>query len=292
MSKVFRKTVLAGALLCVMLCVFGCAKDTGPVPATPTVTPTPEGWFEIPPDIDPEILQFLLPSGNQLTPGVTPAGSSNNATPTSALPNRIRVNSRGYSAETIRDYFSEVALNTEYGSNDNCVHKWNEPLTVYVDGRPTAQDRIVLDDIFRTMNGVRGFPGISETTSERDANIVIHFADDAEYTRITPETITDSSDGFATCWWSGYYIFEAVIGIRTSMSQNERNSVIWEELVQATGLQNDSYTYPDSLFYQGYNEVQGPNELDWILFEILYHPEIKAGMTEAECSAVIKSVLE
>ena len=290
MCKFFRKTALAGALLCVMLCVSGCGSSPTPAPATPTVTPTPEGWFEIPPDIDPTILQYIIVPTSKPSPGAadtTPAGSSN-----STLPNRIRVNRRGYSKEQIIDYFNEVALNTEYGNNDNHIHKWDTPLYVYIDGFPTDQDRRVLNDVFLKMNGVRGFPGISETFSQDRANLVIHFAIDDEYNRITPDTITDSSDGFATCWWSDYSIFQATIGIRTSIPQHERNSVIWEEIVQATGLQNDSYTYPDSLFYQGYNEVQSPTELDWIMFELLYHPDIKAGMMEADCQTIITTVLE
>ena len=86
-------------------------------------------------------------------------------------------------------------------------------------------------------------------------------------------------------------IIKSRIGIRTSMSQHERNSVIWEELVQCTGLQNDSYKYPESLFYQGYNEVQEPTKLDWILFEVLYHPAIQPGMTIDEVANEIGNIL-
>ncbi|MBO4652141.1 MAG: DUF2927 domain-containing protein [Lachnospiraceae bacterium] len=277
------KMLLLTVALTAMVSVIGCIGYNSAEP-TPSPTPTEEpDYIALPTDLDPEVLQMLLrpTNGAALTPGA--------ATGTGSY---FTISSRGYSIKDITDYFSDIALHTEYGTDTNCIHKWSAPILVYIKGSPTAQDLAVIQNIFRKMNSVKGFPSISETISDELANLVITFADDNEYRNITPANITDSTDGFASCWWQGASIFKAKIGIRTSISQNERNSVIWEEIVQATGLQNDSYTYPDSLFYQGYNEVQEPTTLDWILFEILYHPAITAGMSEAECLNIINEIVK
>ncbi|MBO4627438.1 MAG: DUF2927 domain-containing protein [Lachnospiraceae bacterium] len=213
------------------------------------------------------------------TPRITGADSSS------------RVDRHGYRAEEILEYFDEVALRVEYGVSAYAVHKWTSPIKIYIGGTPTQKDRQVLANIYSAMNRVNGFPGISEVLYEDDANVCMYFYPDDKYDEITPSNITDLTDGFATCWFQGSAIIKSRIGIRTSMSQHERNSVIWEELVQCTGLQNDSYKYPESLFYQGYNEVQEPTKLDWILFEVLYHPAIQPGMTIDEVANEIGNIL-
>ena len=247
--------------------------NNSPSPS-PEATPTE---FPIPTDLDPEIRKYFL------TPSVTPSD-------TDVV--EFQISCKGYSFEDIANYFDEVVLRTEYGDNDNRIHKWTSPIIMYVDGRPTNKDRQVINTIMQRMNSVRGFPGIQETLMESNANLVIHFADDSTYDKILPSNIDDETDGFASCNWTNSVITNADIGIRTSISQNERNSVIWEEIVQCTGLQNDSYLYPDSLFYQGYNEVQEPTVLDWLLFELLYHPDMKPNLTREECAIVLIAVLK
>ena len=292
-----RRIVVRGIFLVLILlaAVFaGCTSyETAQPTSTPTPTEDPMSHWELPPGIDPADLPFSLLPGNATQ--LTPSGSSSDLpTPTTdpgALMITQYIDSKGYSKREIIDYFEDIALHAEYGTNDNMVHKWGAPITVYVKGSPTWQDRQVLQDVFDRMNAVNGFPGIFETSQEASANLVIEFAYDRDYRNITPSNINDSTDGFASCWWQDSVIYKAKIGIRTSITQTERNSVIWEEMVQATGLQNDSYTYPESLFYQGYNEVQEPTTLDWLMFEVLYHPDIKAGMTPAECETLIGRIL-
>jgi len=240
---------------------------------TPGVTPTPTTPVPTP-------FFFVTPS---------PQGGST-PTPTGSEWSTL-VNPRGYSKDEILSYFDAIAMSVEYGKSMHEVHKWTSPMKLYVVGSPTDTDRRVLSNVISKMNSVSGFPGISQTLRSYEANVTIYFYDDEAYDDITPTNITDRTDGFATCWFQEGSIFLAKIGIRTSMSQTERTSVIWEELVQCTGLQNDSYDYPDSLFYQGYNEVPGPNTLDWILFEVLYHPSIEPGMSLGQVSEAMDSFL-
>jgi len=238
----------------------------------------------------PQPTAEVTPGAGILTPIITPTPSTG-VTPGGSGQGHL-INRMGYTAMQISEYFDEVALNAEYGGSDHRVHKWNSPIVLYVKGVPTSQDRLVLQSILLKMNSTYGFPGIRETAKESEANLVITFADDNEYTELTPANINDLTDGFATCWWQNSVIYKADIGIRRSISQSERNSVIWEEMVQATGLQNDSYRYPTSLFYQGYNEVQEPTPLDWILFQILYHPDMLAGTSREEAILLSISLLE
>ena len=237
-----------------------------PDPNAPSPTPTPR-------------LPLWMQDGDVQSPTVGVGGSGS-------------VSRHGYSTSKILSYFSEIALSAEYGDGSSEVRKWKSSIKLYVCGAPSTADWTVINAVVAKMNKVDGFPGISIVKNESDSNLVMYFYGDTEYDRITPSMITDRTDGFATCWFgSSSVIVRGKIGIRMSITQTERNSVIWEELVQVTGLQNDSYSYPDSLFYQGYNEVQQPTTLDWILFEVLYSPLIAPGMSYSEVSDVLPSIL-
>jgi len=287
-----RRTAFAAVLLlaAVLLCACADRKAVRREDVVPNIRDNKGNLLNPDADITATITRkpTATPSVGRKEATPTPSGGK---TPTGVVVSGDPINSRGYGKKEIVEYFDEIAMRAEYGTSANAVHKWSTPLLIYINGQPNSEDRKVLDEVFYRMNSVDGFPGITEVNSESASNIVMSFADDAEYTRITPKDIHDMTDGFATCWFQNSSIVRARIGIRTSMPQHERNSVIWEELVQCTGLQNDSYRYPDSLFYQGYNEVQGPNTLDWLLFEVLYHPDIQPGMRINEVSAVLDAVL-
>ncbi|MBO4767405.1 MAG: DUF2927 domain-containing protein [Lachnospiraceae bacterium] len=299
MSHTERKLIallLAACLACAALSGCGRApavRRDGEPPKTrdergrlinnPTGTPAPVTGTPSP-TVTPKI------TGKEPSPTVTPKITGKEPSPTeSPLPGG-RIDRKGYSADTILSYFEDIVLSAEYGDNDHHIHKWTAKICVYVEGSPTSKDRSVMNEIFRKMNSVSGFPGIRLVTRQEDANLFVYFYNDEGYDRITPSTITDKTNGFATTWYSNYVIYQAKIGIRTSMGQHERNSVLWEEFVQSTGMLNDSYAYPDSLFYQGYNEVQGPNRLDWLLFELLYHSDIRPGMDMSAVTAASKNI--
>lgn len=246
------------------------------------------------------LLALLLPAGCESLPfhdpaDDAPAGSEDTPDPDSATASpakNYRISRKGIDREEIITYFREIAMSAEYGGSRDELHKWSTPIKYYVAGNPTSEDTMVLSRVTAKMNTVEGFPGISRAFTESSANLVVHFAEPDEYRKIIPSGITDDTDGFASIWLTDKSISKSVIGIRTTISQNERNSVIWEEMVQCTGLQNDSYRYPDSLYYQGYNEVQSPTTLDWLLFEVLYHPALEPGMSFAECEEVIWKILQ
>ena len=54
-----------------------------------------------------------------------------------------------------------------------------------------------------------------------------------------------------------------------------------EELCQSLGLLNDTYDYPESIFYQYHTETDWPTSLDWAIIELLYRTEIRPGMDES-----------
>ena len=100
-------------------------------------------------------------------------------------------------------------------------------------------------------------------------------------------------DGYVNYHWytDTHVIFQADILYSADMSEHIRAGVICEEVIQSLGLSYDSYTYPDSLFYQGYSDISWPSELDWKLVELLHHPALRPGMTEEEVRQTLLPLL-
>lgn len=197
--------------------------------------------------------------------------------PSEDLP--IITNHSGYSRrETIR-YFHDIALRMENQPVVRTIRKWNTPLCVYIIGAPDEEDRIVLDEIFHFLNDIPGFPGITEVSSLDEANVQIHFADEHmakgatglfNILSIDPEGNITSID----------------IWIRNDMNRYKKTSVLWEELLQATGPMNDSFLIADTLFYGGTEDIPRASELDRTILEMLYHPLIHSGMDYLQCVSV------
>lgn len=179
-------------------------------------------------------------------------------------------------------YFMEVALGSEYGdSSVDYIKKWVTPIRIRVYGNPTDQDLATLDQHIDDLNGIPGIPEIQRVTSNENISLYfVPFYDIKNY--IT--NYVEGSWGFFTCWSSRqHYILRAQIAIATDKTnQRQRNHIILEEITQALGIMRDSYQYSNSIFYQKWTGIQTLSELDWRIVEILYSPEVEAGMTETE----------
>lgn len=204
-----------------------------------------------------------------------------------------------YSTEEIIDYFVEVAMSAEYDTNGNPdgstrpVVKWNGPIYTGYSGNYTPEDIFLLDTLMEEINGINGFPGFYKAQNYDSAAFRMRFAMAGEMDYVQGY-YNPGFDGYFTVWWwnSSMSIYDAQIYYRAeNLEQYYRNPTLCEELLQALGIMNDSYRYPDSLFYQPYNTVQWPADIDWLILELLYNPAIRAGMSEYECRAVLADIL-
>lgn len=197
--------------------------------------------------------------------------------------------------DDIVTYFKEVVLDVEYssGSGDfTLVQKWTEPIYYRVSGYATSKDMEVLNNMIRQLNQIDGFPGIYPENDQHWANMFISFYNyDDFYTYMGPVVNYESSDGAVQYWYDTYenYIYEATIGYRTDIGQYVRNSVIQEEIYNGLGI-TDTWLREDSIAYGGYSEPQQLSDIDWLILELLYHPDMKCGMNAAQCEKVIRNI--
>lgn len=195
-------------------------------------------------------------------------------------------------AEQICAYFEEVVLDTEYSDGDGdttLVQKWTAPIAYRVYGFPTEADLAVLNDLFRQLNQIPGFPGVYTAEVAGNEALQISFLEPDVF-RDSFSAVVNGEDacGAAQFW---YYIetneiHTARIGCRTDIAQSERNSVLAEEIVNALGI-SDTLLREDSITYQYSNENTALSDVDWMLLKLLYHPQMQCGMQAEQCAEVI-----
>ncbi len=258
-------------LLCSSL-LYGCTRMHEP---DDTQKNLPTGFTEAPPTNNP--LDTVSP-----TPTERPADSY--------------ISSGKYTQSQILEYFGEVVLQTEFFSGSDApqeIRKWNTTILYYIEGDFTPEDLDTIDRLVEALDAIPGFVGMKRVETFEECNLLIRFAPTEKYNNYASLHVSGATDGYATCWYNtdSYYFYQAEVGIRSDNDLTTKTSVILEELVQMLGIQNDSYLYPDSLFYQGFSTPQWPTELDWLMVRLLYHPEITAGMQYEECAQIIHEIV-
>jgi hypothetical protein len=187
------------------------------------------------------------------------------------------------------DYFGEVAGAAEFGENGGVLHRWDEDLRIAVYGSPTPDDRAALAGVVDDLNGL--ISTIEVSIVEADPNVEIHFAPVEEFPTLEPNYVAGNM-GYVYVWWDGEgRIYSGRVLISTTgLTPQERAHVIREELTQGLGLLNDSWLYPDSVFYQGWTEVGQYAPLDRLVIEMLYRPDLEAGMSIDEALGILAAL--
>lgn len=196
----------------------------------------------------------------------------------------------GVSVEDVIRYFGEVCLNAEFvnSGDPTKLQRWEMPIKYLCSGAYTQQDKVVLDNFVAWLNTVEGFPGMEET--EELANLQIYFCDETEFMSIMGNNFV-GTDGGVTFWYNGEdEIYRGVIGYRTDIDQQIRNSVILEEIYNGLGPINDTQLREDSVIYSEFSQPQSLSAVDELIIRLLYHPQMACGMDAAACEAVIRQL--
>ena len=195
----------------------------------------------------------------------------------------------GLTAEDVVRYFGEVCLDAEVvnGGDASLLQKWTCPIRYALLGEYTPEDRAVLEEFFQWFNALEGFPGIREADDPAEANLRIHFCAQEEIPPLMGDWAV-GLDGAVTFWYTENQIYDAVICVRSDVSQTLRNSVILEEVYNSLGPAQDTTLRPDSIIFADYAEPQRLTETDELILALLYHPEMECGMDAAACEEIIR----
>lgn len=191
-----------------------------------------------------------------------------------------------YSDEEIA-YFAEIAFGTEGGNPGDTlvVRKWRGDVRIRITGFPSERQVETVENVGRELADLTD--GVDIAVLERGSDA----ASQAEILFVTHDSMAallgdrpDGNYGVFTYWHDEddvIYRGRAIIAYDRG-SQELLDHIIREEFTQMLGLGQDSWTYEESIFYQGYSEVLEFLPVDRNVIRMLYDRRLSPGMPRSE----------
>ena len=175
-----------------------------------------------------------------------------------------------YSQETV-EYFDEIAMGTEDGRRYDHITRYTTDVKIYMEGHQPQYIVDELNSIVSELNGIINTVDVQVTNSKSDANMVISIGSldkiKNEYPVFKNTIYQNANAGFSI----GMNYSNVFLNTNNIRSVQHAKHVLREELTQAMGLTNDSYKYPESVFYEGVSEVTEYAPIDVEIIKMLYN---------------------
>lgn len=190
-------------------------------------------------------------------------------------------------------YFLEVALQSEFGSTEQLIRRWERPLRLYIDGHKPPELLAEMHTVVEELRQLLPSLDIGWAQSAQAANVLVFFGPYKEYARRYAPKARERlrrNWGYFTVQWSinerGIKSASLYVDTDRARDDDQRAHLLREEFTQVLGLMADSKRYPDSIFYQHWSTTTAYSELDKQLIQMLYSDEIQSGMDESAVKAV------
>lgn len=193
-------------------------------------------------------------------------------------------------------YFLEVSLQNEFGSSPNVIKKWTNDIKLFLPDTNYTILNKELYNIIAELNNLSTTTKIYRIDNQAEANFIVYFGSGTAYAeKYEPNAANYINNNFGLVWiyWNtGYEIYKGSIYVdvfRTTQQDCQRH-LLREELTQGLGLLNDSFRYPESIFYQGWTCTTSYAEIDKKMIQYHLNPLIKPGMTRTRVIEILKQL--
>ena len=176
-----------------------------------------------------------------------------------------------FSQDSIVEYYNEIAGKSEYGDSNNAFYKWKGDVKIFFDFDNSDSLKEYTKPIIKELNELIDPINILIVDNKKDANVFIYFSSFSEYKKKCYITVNGNFLGFVCSTKYQSRIYNSYIFINENLSGIELKSVLREEITQSLGFSNDSWKYPNSIFYQGGNNENKFSELDKEIIKLHYN---------------------
>jgi|SRR6056297_3018952 len=176
------------------------------------------------------------------------------------------------------DYFHEVALHREFINPEEFnLRFWTRDIRIKLKGEYTKDDSLEVIRIVEELNNLID-PIEIKIVSLMD-NVEIKFIDGFEFINYGRYAL--GGTGYVNVYWNRFFPHGYIL-INKNINKIKRKHILREELTQCLGLLNDSYIYPESIFYQRRSEVTEFSEMDKRLIQMLYNYNLPYSLSRKE----------
>jgi hypothetical protein len=186
-------------------------------------------------------------------------------------PQEFKVDYKRYDQET-NEYFDEIVMYSEFSeTRRSSPFRWTSDMKIYVDGEKPDYLMSELNLIVTELNDLIDPITIRVVNRKQDANYIIFFGTHIEFANLY--SLIDKSKLERNWGLFEVYANRGIMYVdleRTSFDYVAQKHLLREELTQSLGLFNDSWKYPESIFYQGWTSTTKYAEIDEKLIDLLY----------------------
>lgn len=193
----------------------------------------------------------------------------------------------------LHKYYLEISLGSEFGDQTGKVRKWVSPMRIFVPDTSFSYMNEELNLIVEEINALSPQNWISIVKSRSEANMIAYFGNKDTYVQQyerNAESYVNSNLGLFWVYWNGR--FELIRGsvfvdmVRLAEATCQRH-LLREELTQSLGLFNDSFWYPNSIFYQNWTCSPNYAPFDKSVIQIHMDDKILPGMDRKATEALL-----
>ena len=187
--------------------------------------------------------------------------------------------------------FKICAFSAEYNSPSNPLRRWEKTIFVYLGGNVTKDDRNEMNKfIMELATHCPNMPNIRLVQKPENADIQIWYCPLKEMPNYVPDYV-DGNWGFFRYWNDG---LNKMTSARIAIASDKNNAaskrhLLREELIGAFGLSSDHYLYSDSILYGEWTTVGQLSDVDWLMLNMLYDPDLKCGMSMDEACRILQT---
>jgi hypothetical protein len=175
-----------------------------------------------------------------------------------------------YSEETKR-YFNEIALKTEFQGDRESVSIWTTDMKIFVDGEKPEYLMDELQKIVGELNDIINPINIKIVTNKNESNYVVYFGSHTDfknkYKLSSPQHLDNNWGFFQVNTNTG----KMYVDLYRNNDEVSHKHLLREELTQSLGLFNDTWDYPESIFYKGWTTTTEFAQIDRELIDMLYN---------------------
>jgi hypothetical protein len=195
----------------------------------------------------------------------------------------------------------EIVFGSEFvGEDSESVRKWTTPLRVAIYAREPAQYRALVEPVLQQLRELTGLDIRLIDRSAPDQNAYVLILGRDQFYAYAQSHLSPGKNPRTNTYLDCFGVFAAgQDGVITELTavipefvdEATKRACVIEEVTQALGLPNDSFTVKPSIFNDD-DEYQDLTWQDELFLRVLYDPRVRPGMTRAAFEPLAKQIVD
>lgn len=171
---------------------------------------------------------------------------------------------------------------------ESTLHRWEETIKINVSGTPEKDDFDELNGfIMECATHCPNMPNIRIVKSRKQANVTVWYGPLDQLQYHIKGYITDNWAFSHYTYDNGHMTQGEIVIANDIATQEEKNHMLRDMLLGVFGLTNHQDVYNDSIIFEEWNTTQKLSDLDWLMLNMLYDPDLECSMSADEAYIIL-----